>query len=542
MCYIYRLINPLVVDKPSDMLSALPGQLVHVPNVHGVDVPAHVVEATPRSTRVRFDDDQSVVAVTSFKMVYAPGAFLLKDAATIVGADVEVTQPDGATKRGAVKQFHAATQCHLVRYEAGGKDWIDLDKCHFKVCVACAPSPWYVAGAEIELYSLRAPHTFQEGAVVCRHFGATASLYNNSRGTFEMQPATTPHKVVLHGLHGGRDIPAGSCVEIYSTSHGTFRTGHVLKRASQGALVPLRFLDSDTLEWVDLSSMTLKLVLFPGQRPVTTLLSPRGFSFPTLPPGTHVDVYRDGGYCKCSVVAATTAHHVYEIRDARTDALFRLDLARAKCKVRIPHSADLALFRDFVVEVYVKAARRVDTGRVSDANVSTKMLQIRYDGGRTDWVHIATTKVKVRLPRDSDATPESLAVATKGTKPPLLRAQSSTHVLPSPPRPSLLRRAVSFTRSLQRTPLALQRRASITPRKDAEWKMHIDPATHRTCYVHVPTGRQQWQPPPDADLHELQWLEPEPYEIAADVSPIQIPVGPLEAVRHSRQTGLSTVS
>ncbi|KDO25850.1 hypothetical protein SPRG_08794 [Saprolegnia parasitica CBS 223.65] len=514
------------------MLSVLPGQLVHVPNVHGVDVSAHVVEATPRSTRVRFDDDQSVVAVTSLKVVYTPGAFLLQDAASVVGADVEVSQPDGATMRGAVKQFDAAQQCHLVRYDSGKKEWLDLATCHFKVCVASAPSPWYVAGAEIELYSLGAPHTFQEGAVVCRHFGATASLYNSSRGAFEMHPATTPHKVVLHGLHGGRDIPAGSCVDVYSASHGTFRIGHVLKRAAQGALAPLRFLDSDTLEWVDLSSMTFKLVLFPGQRPVTTLLSPRGFSFPTLPPGAHVDVYRDGSYCKCSVVATTTAPHVYDVREARTDALFRLDLARAKCKVRIPPSADLAHFRDHVVEVFVKASRRVDTGRVSDANASTKMLQIRYDGGRTDWVHIATTKVKVRLPRDLEATPESPEVATKGTRPPLLRAQSSAHVLPSPPRPSLLRRAVSFTRSLQRTPLALQRRASTsasTSKKEVEWKMHIDPATHRTCYVHVPTGRQQWQPPADVDLHELQWLEPEPYEIAADVSSIQIPVGPLEA-------------
>ncbi|OQR84142.1 hypothetical protein ACHHYP_13845 [Achlya hypogyna] len=459
------------------------------------------------------------------EVVYEAGEFVRQE--TLAGATVEVLSDAGAMQTGVVKQFDAALACCLVRYATGGKEWLDLSKRGFKLLVevrAESSVPWYADGGQLELYS--PDDTFQGGAVICSYETNRVRLYSETRGAFDIDPTVTAHKVVLHGLHGGAQVPAGQCIEVYSSVLGAFRVGHLMKRAVKGALVPVRFQHATGLEWVDLSAQTFKLVRFPGERQLPVPVSPRPFTFPRLGVGTAVEVFDRGVYCKRTVLAAAAAPHVYEVRDTTTLAPSLLDVASATCKVRVQAGMDLILLSGYAVEVYIKAARRVDVGFVCGGDNALHMLHVRFDGSRADWLHVATTKLKIRLPNDA---------------PPLRRGKSATEVLASPPRPSLLRRAMSLTRVLSRTPLALARRKSTSSSNNNQdpvtvaWKMQIDPTTHRTYYVHIPSGTNQWTPPPGVDPTTLEWLEPEPYEIEADVSPITIPVGALEAVRHSRR-------
>lgn len=181
-----------------------------------------------------------------------------------VGCRVDIVSPVNGLECGILKQHHANENCSLIRFDHGGKEWLDLS--HHEVHVHIGdtsteqsitssissltkehePSAynsyeslrnsttskewilyeWYQVGTSIELYDTS--KNFIEGAHVHSTLiplSNTLTLYNDSRGTFDILLHEQPHKIVSHGFHGTKEFPVDQIIEVYSNMKGSFRSG-----------------------------------------------------------------------------------------------------------------------------------------------------------------------------------------------------------------------------------------------------------------------------------------------------------------------------
>ncbi|RHY33343.1 hypothetical protein DYB32_001719 [Aphanomyces invadans] len=403
--------------------------------------------------------------------------------------------------------------------------------------------------------------------------------------------------------------------------------GSILKKAESGKLIPVLFEHSESIEWVDLSSQTFKVVCFPKQiRPLSArerqlsddanrrhadnnvhvnLAMSYGqdrindgsvFRFPNLPEGTQIEVYHSDKsvYVKNTVVRQVHLRpYVYELHATTTGSRSVVDLAATRCKVLLKDSTglDLRTLVAHVIEVFVKEEKRVDAGRICGCNNKGRMLQVRFQGGRKEWIALSARKLKIRLHEapiveplvftrarsmdnqntDDDAARKTLQRSHSYSIPqiqnppsphPVRRSFSSSNMMIVRSPVSQLRRMKSFhnpgdagpghpvlarTNSMEsldgytidsaRTVESLAESDIADPH--AEWSMQIDPSSNQTYYVHTPTGTSQWHPPPNVDVHALQWIATdsmEQHHVDHDAPIVHTPIGPIEAVRHIRTT------
>lgn len=381
-----------------------------------------------------------------------------------------------------------------------------------------------------------------------------------------------------------------------------------MKRGEKGKLLPIVFEDSKTLEWVDLSNQTFKIVSFPKLcRPLSarertryleSMVEPQenqtqqkeenqqAFQFPILFNGLRMEVYNitTAKYDKAEVVRALPRLHQYEVTLLANKSRLAVDLSNMRCKVQLPdfHGLDLSLLMTHVIEVYIKEEKRVNAGRICGYHDERRMLHVRYQGGRKEWIPLKSTKVKIRLQESSSSSElstfthvdrmDSQAPPTVDDKPLQKSHSFSESITRYPPSPHPFRRSSTTNLMLERTPLSPMRqfqecanviskvqtlrklvRAESFESMDActidsartveslseidsdpqqEWYMEIDPTTKQTYYVHLPTGTSQWQPPSNVNIHSLQWIATN--KIENNPSLYQLPIGPIEAVRLSR--------
>ncbi|KAJ0401307.1 hypothetical protein ATCC90586_000814 [Pythium insidiosum] len=258
-----------------------------------------------------FDPFQKVDLTRAFyKIVYAVGE-MAQLTTTMIGWEIEIVADAerNTMERGVIKQVDSDLNCALLAFQDGHKDWRDLTMNQFKVIgritKATSASPpkvstltkpeasaplavpklritsdatrgdvqttsttlptsavdgfdWYAEGGHIELCT--AEGHFREGALLCSQREQCLQLYNETRQFFEIEPRKQSFKVVIHGLLSLKTIPLGQKVDVYSPMHGAFRAGAVMKEADVGKLTPVRFDDDGSVEWLDLSSQTFKLL------------------------------------------------------------------------------------------------------------------------------------------------------------------------------------------------------------------------------------------------------------------------------------------
>ncbi|CAK4078082.1 unnamed protein product [Aphanomyces euteiches] len=479
----------------------------------------------------------------------------------------------------------------------------------------------YHEGTCIELYS--GAGEFQEDAVV-REFRSHSNklvLFNEARGVFEVDIAKQLHKVVVHGFSTLKEIAVDNTVEVYSSIKGMYRTGSIVRKAENGKLIPILFDDTSALEWVDLTSQTFKIVFFPSLHrplsarererllnssvtasreqvssalqdqlpsPISTKEVAPQFRFPLLELGSRVEIYNasSGRYDKYSVVQQISGRqHTYKLNAPSSKAQVLVFLPEVRCKVIVSDfvSLDLELLMAHVVEVYIREEKRVDAGRICGFNNQNRMLQVRFQGGRKEWLNLMTTKMKIRLHEYASTTTTSNQTCVEINHQQLVedlrkhlhRSHSYTR---NPPSPHPIRRSKSSNMMLQRTPLSplhqaqnkaplpvpnvpqlsrtdsnssldsyaldsartVENLSEIDTDPTSEWSMQIDPASKQTFYVHLPSGRSQWHPPPRVDIYALQWIASDEMETNVGFLPSdrsQLPVGPIEAVRRIRLNG-----
>ncbi|RLO04562.1 hypothetical protein DYB28_006388 [Aphanomyces astaci] len=582
----------------------------------------------------------------------------------LVGYRLELELSDGPTATGVLRQHDLDLKCSLVRFDNGAKEWLDLSQRRVYLLLSSydnalastqagppnipLPLPysprksprctWYKEGNHIELYD--ATGEFQEGAVICSEYDDLAgmlSVANEIRGKFEIAVATQPHKLVLHGFSVLKDIPVDHIVEVYSTTKGGFRRGSILKKAESGRLIPILFEHAASMEWVDLSSQTFKVVCFPDRiRPLSarererqlsadattngvahkfvrnnpaTLNDGATFRFPPLSEGTQIEVYHreKSLYVKNTVVRSVSNRpYVYELHAVTSGSRSVVDLAATRCKVLWKDAVDLDLTSlvAHVIEVFVKEEKRVDAGRICGCNNKSRMLHVRFQDGRKEWVALRARKLKIRLHEAAIVQPlaftpfvrplhDNQTASSDDARPkPLQRSHSYSQQIQNPPSPHPIRRSFSSSNMMiVRSPVSqLRRMASVhksygdnpprqqllrtdsmdsidaysidsartveslnegdmidTPSSSSDWSMQIDPASNQTYYVHGPSGTSQWHPPPNVDIHALQWIATDDWMDKQkhwvdnhDGRRIRAapPIGPIQAVRHIRTNTL----
>ncbi|RHY97997.1 hypothetical protein DYB35_002543, partial [Aphanomyces astaci] len=453
----------------------------------------------------------------------------------LVGYRLELESSDGPTATGVLRQHDLDLKCSLVRFDNGAKEWLDLSQRRVYLLLSSydnalastqagppnipLPLPysprksprctWYKEGNHIELYD--ATGEFQEGAVICSEYDDLAgmlSVANEIRGKFEIAVATQPHKLVLHGFSVLKDIPVDHIVEVYSTTKGGFRRGSILKKAESGRLIPILFEHAASMEWVDLSSQTFKVVCFPDRiRPLSarererqlsadattngvahkfvrnnpaTLNDGATFRFPPLSEGTQIEVYHreKSLYVKNTVVRSVSNRpYVYELHAVTSGSRSVVDLAATRCKVLWKDAVDLDLTSlvAHVIEVFVKEEKRVDAGRICGCNNKSRMLHVRFQDGRKEWVALRARKLKIRLHEAAIVQPlaftpfarplhDNQTASSDDARPkPLQMSHSYSQQIQNPPSPHPIRRSFSSSNMMiVRSPVSqLRRMASV---------------------------------------------------------------------------------
>lgn len=309
------------------------------------------------------------------------------------------------------------------------------------------PFDWFAEGGHVELCDLAG--SFREGAVLCSKTATHAQLFNERRQFFEIECSSHPFKVVIHGLLSLKTIPIGQAIDVYSPMCGDFKHGTVVRTAGVGQLTPISFPPDNTVEWLDLSTQTFKLVFIPADensnldtqveerspsRYQTSSRHHRHHSNPltTYPPlqvGQRIEIFDEESkhYVKFKVgkVLDLAAHeYLFEPSARAADSIASRSsigwkpvvagLSTLRCRVLLQSEQWPEYHQSLVghrVDVYDKISKTVLSGRVQEtaAADAEPSLLVRYKDGRKEWVFLKSSKVKLRLRgHDGAATPESI--------------------------------------------------------------------------------------------------------------------------------------
>lgn len=294
---------------------------------------------------------------------------------------------------------------------------------------------WYTEGGHVELCDTAG--RFEEGAILCSKTETHVQLFNEHRQFFEIPIGSQPFKVVIHGLLTLKTIPLGQTVDVYSPMIGSFRSGIILKTAELGHLTPISFPPGKTVEWLDLSSQTFKLVFAPSgelrnvefsrnpeQASVNTHPSPvrshypkRQVHYPHLMLGQRVELLNEQSkqYLKYKVakVLDIGAHeYIFEPHTSNTSPVKGSPetnqatvvgvLPQLRCRILL-HASQWQEYEEMLighrVDVYDKISKSVACGTVMEVAPidSEPSLLVRYKDGRREWVFLKSSKVKLRL-------------------------------------------------------------------------------------------------------------------------------------------------
>lgn len=333
---------------------------------------------------------------------------------------------------------------------------------------------WYTEGGHVELCD--GEGAFHEGAVLCSRTQTHVQLFNERRQFFEVSIAVQPFKVVIHGLLSLKTIPLGQAIDVYSPMTGGFRNGTVLKTAELGRLTPISFPSEKTVEWLDLSTQTFKLVFVPPgshspERPAsikksathsglerqtfqaantamssTSHRSPsrphfrRSVQCPHLQLGQRVELFDEDSkqYLKYNVtkVLDVGAHeYIFEphaqsssksspVKSAQIGAQRPVVGALPQLRCRLPlQTSQWQEYRELLVgqrvDVYDKIGKSVASGRVMDVSAADAepSLLVRFKDGRKEWVFLRSSKVKLRLHgHEGEVTESSSAPSPLGDR------------------------------------------------------------------------------------------------------------------------------
>lgn len=312
---------------------------------------------------------------------------------------------------------------------------------------------WYAEGSFVELCD---PHgEFLEGAVMCSKAETTLQLYNEKRQFFSIDTLRQAFKVVIHGLVALKSIPMGQSIEVYSAMLGQFCRAMVLKPAHLGRLVPIR-LESGSVDWLDLTSQTFKLVFLAHtakpkealQKSLRATLSPDkrlarrhshnmahanhhnhfthhhhhhqtkqqlGLEFPVLRLGQRVDIYdpelRRFAQFRVLTMSPVVAHE-YEFESMDETLVGDVDeppesftgnLTRLQCLIPLQPAqweAYITVLHGHQLEILDSDTQSVMLGTIkaimADGDTDPSVL-VGFSDGSKQWIDVQTKTVRLRL-------------------------------------------------------------------------------------------------------------------------------------------------